>query len=344
MLTHTDHLVCDALVWCVLSLAMSSFAFVGCTTAPPGDDAGSDASNDVGAGVIEASTTDATTDAIAEATIEATTDGPEALDSGGDQEAGMVDAGASDATTFDGPPADSGGLSDAQPIESGGGGTLCGATCGPSQMLCPSPPFAAVGALGAYYTLSQAGFTACFPKSDAGCASLNYEKCADGEVACPAMPASACAPGLTNCSGLCFDLTSDTRACGTCGNVCTAPSNGSTVCIDSTCIVACLPGWTACGNTCVVTTAEASNCGACGHACAPGEICTASKCVTQSSVWLVTGLTSPSEINVDQNNVYWSDSTLNSISGVRKNGGSPFAVVPPQSTALTSLVFDDMYL
>jgi hypothetical protein len=337
MLRRTGQLVCDAFVWRVLSLATSSFAVVGCSTGSRGDDAGGDASNDAGAGVIEASM-------IAEATTEATTDGPQAQDSS-DQEAGMVDAGASDATSFDGPPADSGGLLDAPPIESGGGGgTLCGATCGPGQMLCPSPPFAAVGDLGAYDFLSQAAFTACFPKSNAGCGSLNYETCAGGEVACPIMPASVCAPGLTSCSGLCYDLTSDTRGCGTCGNVCTPAANGSAVCIDSKCVVACLPGWTACGNTCSVMTTDASNCGACGHACAAGEICTGSACVAQSSVWLATGLTSPSEINVDQNNVYWSDSTLNSINGVPKNGGSTFVIVSPQSTALTSLAFDDVYL
>jgi hypothetical protein len=61
-------------------------------------------------------------------------------------------------------------------------------------------------------------------------------------------------------------------------------------------------------------------------------------------VWLVTGVTSPSEIAVDQNNVYWSDSALGSIGGVSKNGGPTFAVVPPQSTTPTSLVLDDTYL
>jgi hypothetical protein len=66
--------------------------------------------------------------------------------------------------------------------------------------------------------------------------------------------------------------------------------------------------------------------------------------VEQSSVWLVTGLASPSEINVDQNNVYWSDSILNSISGVPKNGGSTFVIAPPQATALSSLRFDDTYI
>jgi hypothetical protein len=334
---RTPQFVCDALVRCVLSLAMSSFAVVGCSTAPSGDDTRRDASNDAGAGMIEATDGRLMTDA--------TTDGSDAVaDGGGDQEAGMVDADASDATSFDGPPADAGGPGlDAQRVE--GGGTLCGASCGPGQMLCPSPPFAGSSELGNYAGISQAGFTACFPESDAGCAGLNNEICGGGEVACPTPLTSVCAPGLTNCPpGFCYDLTSDTRGCGTCGNICAPATNGSAVCIDSKCVVACLPGWTACGTTCSVTTADASNCGACGRACAAGEICTGSTCVPQSSAWLVTGLASPSEINVDQNNVYWSDSTLNSISGIPKNGGPTFVIVPPQSTALTSLVFDDMYL
>jgi hypothetical protein len=338
-----------ALTACALSLAVALLGLAACNSAPVGDQAEGGAPNDAGGeGMIDAaddhSFTDATTSGIADAAsaiIDAA--GAEPNDTV-QPDAGMADAAPSDATTFDGGDTGAGGAVGvgAEPVEGGGGGTLCGATCGPGQMLCPSPPFAGSSeGPGIYSVASQAGFTACFPESAAGCAGLPNLPMYPPSEFCGAD--GGCDPGLTTCcGGICLDTTSDPRGCGPC--IGCAASNGSAVCINSKCVVACLPGWTHCGTSCSVTTADAANCGACGNACAASEICTGSACLPQSSVWLVTGLTSPSEINVDKNNVYWSDSTLNSISGVPKAGGSTFTVVPPQSTALTSIVLDDMYL
>ena len=341
MLPCRNGLVRSALIACVLSLAVGPLGLAACSSGPGHSQADGGSDKDAGGGGI----IDAFDDhSIADATISGATDVSDAMpDGGGDQEAGIVDAGASDATGLDGSPVDAAtptGIG-AEPVEGGGGGTLCGATCGPGQMLCQSPAFAGVAAApGICPNTRQTGLTACFPESAAGCAGLPKGPMCPGVEVCGLD--GGCPGPMSCCGGVCLDTTSDPRGCGPC-IPCAAP-NGSAVCIDSKCVVACLPGWTACGTSCSVTTADAANCGACGHACAASEICTGSVCVPQSSVWVVTGLTSPSEINVDQNNVYWSDSTLNSISGAPKTGGSTFTVVPPQSTALTSIVLDDKYL
>jgi len=366
ILRRRDRLARNASVAATLFLSTASLGLAGCGTASGGRNTDSSSPRDAGAeGTIGASDGPSTTDVTLEsggpspgdATVESgrpvppdatvESDGPSTIDGSDDGTQTSVDAAAAeeagsedDAATIDAGSVDAAAALGvgAQPIEAGGGGTLCGASCGPGQMSCTSP-------LVEYQFLQQGGFNFCFPESDAGCAGLmasNAGAC-DPFGYCPSTEDGGCGPSLTQC-GDCVDTTSNPRSCGSCSNSCGPALSGTAACIDSTCVMTCVAGWTLCGNQCSVTTSDAANCGACGHACAAGQICTASACVAQSAVWLVTGLASPSEINVDQNNVYWSDSILNSISGVPKNGGSTFAVARPQSIAIASLPFDDTYI
>jgi hypothetical protein len=58
----------------------------------------------------------------------------------------------------------------------------------------------------------------------------------------------------------------------------------------------------------------------------------------------VSGLASPSTIQIDSANVYWSDATNHAISAVPIAGGSVVPVAAPQSTAVVDLALDDAYV
>jgi hypothetical protein len=128
-----------------------------------------------------------------------------------------------------------------------------------------------------------------------------------GETTCNGSGVCACAGGLTNCSGLCRDINTDTANCGGCGVTCAAgevcsagdcqcvPACAGRVCGDdgcggvcgtctggTTCDGAgqclCPAGLQDCSGVCVDLTADRANCGTCGRACATGEGCQAGEC------------------------------------------------------------------
>ena len=90
-----------------------------------------------------------------------------------------------------------------------------------------------------------------------------------------------CMSGLTNCSGVCNDLTSDPNHCGTCTTVCPTGQ----VCSSSRCTSAmgdggatCPAGFTLCSGTCVNLTSDPSHCGTCTTVCGSGQSCVSSTC------------------------------------------------------------------
>ena len=85
---------------------------------------------------------------------------------------------------------------------------------------------------------------------------------------------TTCPPGLTNCSGLCFQLKNDVNNCGACGIVC--PSGYS--CVNGVCTIICPPGFSNCGGTCVAFNSSTTNCGACGTVCPSGYSCVNGVC------------------------------------------------------------------
>jgi hypothetical protein len=80
---------------------------------------------------------------------------------------------------------------------------------------------------------------------------------------------SACSAGLTSCSGVCTNLSSDNANCGACGNVCAA---ATPYCSGGKCS-ACSPGLTSCGSVCTNLDFDNANCGACGVVCPSGTSC-----------------------------------------------------------------------
>jgi hypothetical protein len=81
------------------------------------------------------------------------------------------------------------------------------------------------------------------------------------EASIPVIPADggACPTGLTDCSGLCVDLTNDPAHCGSCTTVCPNDPHGPGVCVTDTCAYACEAGWLRCAaGCCAVTFPDAS--------------------------------------------------------------------------------------
>jgi hypothetical protein len=77
----------------------------------------------------------------------------------------------------------------------------------------------------------------------------------------------------------CVDLTSDKLNCGTCGNQCPAPSNGSATCVASACGEQCNTGLTLCASQCVSTSSDPTNCGGCGTVCPSAKpVCSRATC------------------------------------------------------------------
>jgi hypothetical protein len=74
------------------------------------------------------------------------------------------------------------------------------------------------------------------------------------------------------------DTTSDTNNCGSCGNVCNPPGNGSVSCVAGACRDVCGGGSTLCTGACVNTLTDANNCGFCSNVCAQGIPCVSGTC------------------------------------------------------------------
>ena len=86
---------------------------------------------------------------------------------------------------------------------------------------------------------------------------------------------NGCNLGLTSCSGICTDTTSDPDNCGACDNVCSAGVCTASVCGGSG---GCTGSETSCDGLCTDTTTDPDNCGVCGNQCPGGGTCAASTC------------------------------------------------------------------
>jgi hypothetical protein len=70
---------------------------------------------------------------------------------------------------------------------------------------------------------------------------------------------------LTNCSGECVDLQTDSDNCGSCRNMCKHTIYGKSVCVQGQCL--CAPGSAQCTNKCTDLQIDFDNCGRCGNSC-----------------------------------------------------------------------------
>lgn len=196
--------------------------------------------------------------------------------------------------------------------------SACNVQCGATQVCSPSgctgacaPPLTACGghclnlesdprACGSC-TMACSAPTGSFPTcANAACASACFTCPSDGGTTCP-------------------DLSNDPQNCGACGSVCPGSPG---VCVNATCNGSvCGPGYTACQRGCTALSVDPSNCGACGHACSSTEFCQLGTCTAFSDLWLVTGLTTPAGLAVDETNVYFSDTGQGTVAAVPKAGG-----------------------
>jgi hypothetical protein len=84
----------------------------------------------------------------------------------------------------------------------------------------------------------------------------------------------SCGGGLSNCGGVCRDLSTDRANCGGCGVACAAGQ----VCSGGSCQVSCGAGLSNCGGVCRDLSSDRANCGGCGRDCSPGQICVGGAC------------------------------------------------------------------
>jgi Stigma-specific protein, Stig1 len=139
-----------------------------------------------------------------------------------------------------------------------------------------------VASLGAFVSIGEAGCTGRTPlivdEMDAGpeagpssdAQPADAHRVVDGDSA----EAATCSGGATLCAGLCVDIASSSRNCGSCGNVC----GGGTVCSFGVCVATCAPSLTNCNESCIDTQNDNANCGACGLVCDLGQVCFAGAC------------------------------------------------------------------
>jgi hypothetical protein len=99
---------------------------------------------------------------------------------------------------------------------------------------------------------------------------------------------SSCNAGYANCDGLpgtgCeTNLKTDSKNCGSCGNVCPVPANGTATCNNGVCGVACGSGYTACSGACVDMQSDNNHCGNCDTVCTTAQKCCSGVCVNYLS-------------------------------------------------------------
>jgi len=148
----------------------------------------------------------------------------------------------------------------------------------------------------------QAGQTAC----GFSCCTGGQE-CHTSEPNQPWFARCECPAGKTFCNGNCVDLQNDPQHCGSCARTCSAPSNGTALCSNGTCLSNCNTGYTKCGNNCFNLQTDAENCGRCDNECddapnAAKDICTAGHCGFQCD-WNTTQCgNSCTELSLDPDN------------------------------------------
>jgi hypothetical protein len=141
-----------------------------------------------------------------------------------------------------------------------------------------------------------------------------------GTATCNAGQCSVtCAPGAIN---MCFGNSYGRCFYGRCGcdvfHTCAPQYPQGSYCQDNQCLSSCGAGFSTCGNSCVDESTDAKNCGACGNACPNGQICVSKNCVTLASTQVAVNLVAPEGIAVDAHNVYFTDSSDNSVWQVDK--------------------------
>jgi hypothetical protein len=151
-----------------------------------------------------------------------------------------------------------------------------------------------------------------------------------------------CPTGQIACSGQCVNPQIDGANCGSCGHACPAITSSVGTCSGGTCGAICEPGWSACGSACTTLATDVQNCGTCGHACGANTVCVSGACEPTSSIWLATGLSTPTDITTDAQNVYWVDPGNGSVNAVAKTGGSVNALATSQAKP-TGIAVDDTY-
>jgi hypothetical protein len=105
----------------------------------------------------------------------------------------------------------------------------------------------------------------------------------------------------------CYDLTSSSEQCGSCGTACT----GSQICTQSHC---CATGDKYCGGTCTDVTTSATNCGACDAGCPSPATCSAGVCtgytLTTPTIAFVNACAQTGATTVLRNDGIWSHTNL----------------------------------
>jgi hypothetical protein len=81
---------------------------------------------------------------------------------------------------------------------------------------------------------------------------------------------ASCLPGDFSCSGNCVNLQTDVTNCGSCGQICTSPANGTPFCQEGTCGISCPAMSTLCPGNCANLSSDVNNCGGCGRVCSFG--------------------------------------------------------------------------
>ena len=110
--------------------------------------------------------------------------------------------------------------------------------------------------------------TSCVPPQG-GTVQCSQSSCV---YTCPAdAGVTACAASNGAPAG-CFDLTSSTQHCGSCGTQCTSTQS----CNSGVC---CAQNSKLCGSTCIDVSKDPNNCGDCGKVCPSTGVCTGGKCL-----------------------------------------------------------------
>jgi hypothetical protein len=126
--------------------------------------------------------------------------------------------------------------------------------------------------------------SACDSGPTSGWANANGDPSDGCEYACPVWPAvaEACNHLDDDCDGQVdedFNLGSDPRNCGSCGNDCFAQG---LVCVSGQCALTCPPGTTNCDGGCVTLSNDPAHCGQCNRVCSYAHAqasCVSSTCM-----------------------------------------------------------------